>query len=218
MRRRGFAGATLSATAWIAGCMSIDLGAEAAPKVQLALRDSGPAPTRRAAPIVDALLIQPLPGDALVDTAAIVYSRREHEYATYQLATWTDRPLRTLPRLLQHRLEAHGVAGAVGLQGDPLRADWLLTLAVEMLVHDVAIPPGEARLTFGAELYDRRQRVRVARRRFTVAVPAERADAPAAAAAMSTALTRAFDELVPWLEGELLRATGAARQPPAAVN
>lgn len=218
MRRRRFAGATLAATAWIAGCMSIDLGGEAAPKVQLALRDGGPVPGRRAAPIVDALLIQPLPGDALVDTAAIVYSRREHEYATYQLATWTDRPLRTLPRLLQRRLEARGVSSAVGLQGDPLRADWLLTLAVEALVHDVATPPGHARVAFGAELYDRRQRVRVAQRRFATAVPAARADAPAAAAAMSTAVARAFDELVPWLEDELLRATGRPGQPAAAVN
>lgn len=214
MKRRRFVGVTLAAPALLAGCVSVGIGDDAAPVVQLALRDSGAAPVPRGAPIVDALLIQAAPGDALVDTTAIAYSRRAHEYAYYQLATWTERPLRTLPRLLQRRLEARRVAGAVGLAGDPLRADWLLTLAVETLVHDVATPPGAGRVVIDAQLFDRRHRSRVAQRRFGAVVAAERADAAAAAAAMSAAVGQAFDALVPWLEDELQRAAGA-RQPPA---
>ena len=214
MKRRHLVGATLAAPALLAGCVSIGVGDDAAPVVQLALRDGdgAGAVAPREAPIVDALLLQPVPGDALVDTTAIAFSRRPHEYAYYQLSTWTDRPLRTLPRLLQRRLEARRVAGAVGLAGDPLRADWLLTLAVEALVHDVATPPGVGRVALDVQLFDRRHRARVAHRRFAADVPTERADAAAAAAAMSAAVARVFDDLVPWLEDELQRAVGA-RQP-----
>lgn len=217
MRRRAFAGTALTAPAWLAGCMSVSVGEDRAPKVQLALRDGGAMPVARAAPLVDALLIQTLPGDALVDSAAIVYSRREHEYASYQLATWTDRPLRALPRLLQQRLDGRGVAGAVGLVGDPLRADWLVVLTVEALVHDVSTEPGTARVALGVQVVDRRRRARVAQRRFAAAVPSARADASAAVAAMSAAVGELFDAVVPWLEGELQRAVDAPRQP-AAVN
>lgn len=212
VRRRALVGATLTAPALLAGCVSIGSGGDGAPAVQLALRDDAPPPAPRPAPIVDALLIQPAPGDALVDTAAIAYSRRPHEYAYYQFSTWTDRPLRTLPRLLQRRLEARRVAGAVGLAGDPLHADWLVVLAVETLVHDAATLPGVGRVALDVQLFDRRQRTRVAQRRFAAAVPAERAEAAAAAAAISTAVARAFDDLVPWLEDTLQRAV-AARQP-----
>lgn len=211
MKRRSVLGATLAAPALLAGCVSIGVGDDAVPVVQLALRDDAAPPSPRTAPIVDALLIQAQPGDALVDTVAIAYSRRQYEYAYYQLATWTDRPLRTLPRLLQRRLEARRVAGAVGLVGDPLRADWLLTLAVETLVHDVATPPGVGRVVLDVQLFDRRQRSRVAQRRFAAAVPVERADAAAAAAAMSAAVAQTFDALVPWLEEAMQRAAAAGQ-------
>jgi ABC-type uncharacterized transport system auxiliary subunit len=216
MKRRVVVGALATVSTLGAGCVSIGAGEGGGPTVQFALRDGegdGAAVEPRAAPIVDALLIQPLPGDALVDTVAIAFSRRPHEYAYYQLSTWTDRPLRTLPRLLQRRLDARRVADAVGIAGDPLRADWLLTLAVDTLVHDVATPPGVGRIALDAQLFDRRQRARVAQRRFAASVPAERADAASAVAAMSAAVAQAFDALVPWLEDELLRAAAAPRQP-----
>ena len=169
MKRRHAVGATLAAPVLLAGCVSIGVGDEAPPVVQLALRDgdgAGAAAVPRAAPIVDALLIQAVPGDALVDTAGIAFSRRPYEYAYYQLSMWTDRPLRTLPRLLQRRLEARRVAGAVGLAGDPLRAGWLLTLGVETLVHDVATPPGVGRVALDVQLFDRRHRARAGRCRW----------------------------------------------------
>ena len=211
-RRLAAALGTAFAGAALGGCVNVGIGSEAAARRHLALRDAAAGPTaRRSAPLVDALLIQPQPGQAVADTLTIAYSRREHEHALYQLSSWTERPVRQLPRLLQQRLEARGVAGAVGLLGDPMRADWLLTLAVDTLHHDVREPPGVARLAITAELFDRRTRTRIARRRFDAARPSVRADAPAAAEALSTAVAEAFDALVPWLEEALQRAAAAPR-------
>ena len=124
--------------------------------MQLSLTDARPDVTRRAQTIVDALLIQAQPAQALGDTQAIAYSRRENEYAFYQYATWTERPVRRLPQLLQRRLQARGVATAVGMLGDPLRADWLLVIGVDDLHHDVRVAPGRGRSPAG----DRRRSVR----------------------------------------------------------
>jgi ABC-type uncharacterized transport system auxiliary subunit len=201
----------LLASTGLAACVSVGIGTDAPVQAQYRLHDAAPPPVRRAEPLVPGLLIQPLPADATADTVAIAYSRRANEFAYYQLATWTERPVRQVPRLLQQRLEARGVAGAVGLVGDPLRADWLLTLAIDALHHDVSTSPGEGRVVLTAELFDRRSRTRLARRQFAVATAALSADAPAATAALSQALTQAFDGLLPWLEAELQR--GAASAP-----
>jgi ABC-type uncharacterized transport system auxiliary subunit len=193
------------------GGIDIGIGAESPPQTYLALRDPGAAPSRRTEPLVPALVIQALPADALADTAGIAYARKPHEYAYYQLASWTDRPVRQLPRLLQRRLEARGTAADIGQNGDPLRSDWLLTLAVNVLYHDVSVRPGQGRVALTAELHDRRNRRRIARRRFEAAAPAAREDSSSGAEAMSVATGRVFDELVPWLEAELERAAAASR-------
>jgi ABC-type uncharacterized transport system auxiliary subunit len=191
----------------LAACVSIGAGASDPPHAHFALHDPGLAatPARAQPPLVPALLIQPVPAGAAADTASIAYSRRAGEYAFYQLASWDERPLRALPRLLQRRLETRALAGAVGLLGDPMRADWLLTLGVEALHHDVDVSPGVARVGLVAELYDRRAQVRVARRHFEAAAPAAGAGPGAGAAALSAATAQAFDAIVPWLEGELQR-------------
>lgn len=202
--RRGLA---LLAPFVLAGCVAVSVGNEGAPHTQHRLNDSTATQVqRRTTPLVPALLIQPLPGDALTDTVAMAYARRANEFAFYQFATWTERPVRQIPRLLQRRLEARGVAAAVGQLGEPLRADWLLTVAVETLHHDVSTPPGSARLAISVELFDRRSRIRVARRHFDTAVPMAQADSATAAAALSQAVGQVFDELVPWLELELAEA------------
>jgi len=190
----------------LVGCISVGVGGDVPRHVQYRLHDDGVAMARRAEPLVPALLIQPLPADALADTLSIAYSPRANEFALYQLASWTERPVRQLPRLLQQRLQARGVAAAVGVLGDPLRADWLLTIGVDTLHHDIGAAPGQARVALSAELFDRRDRRRVARRNFEAAVPTLSADSSAAAAAMSLAVTQTFDALVPWLESELTAA------------
>jgi ABC-type uncharacterized transport system auxiliary subunit len=194
----------------LAGCISVGVGGDQPRQVQYRLHDDGAAMSRRAEPLVPALLIQPLPADALADTLSMAYSPRANEFALYQLASWTERPVRQLPRLLQQRLQARGVAAAVGVIGDPLRADWLLTIGIDTLHHDISVAPGQARVALTAELFDRRDRRRVARRNFEAAVPTPSADSSAAAAAMSLAVTQTFDALVPWLESELAAAATKA--------
>ena len=194
----------------LAGCVSVGLGGDVPAQAQYRLNDMATSAQRLPAPIVPALLIQPLPADATGDTVSIAYSRRPHEFAHYQFASWTERPLRQLPRLLQQRLEQRGVANAVGVIGEPMRADWLLAIAIDTLHHDVSDPPGQGRVAITAELFDRRNRMRISRRQFAVAVPSASADAPAAAVAMSAALTQVFDQLLPWLEVELQQAAAKA--------
>ena len=194
----------------LAACVSVKLGGDVPAQAQYQLHDAAAPAARRAEPIVAALLIQPQPADATADSAALAYSRRANEFAYYQLAAWTERPVRQVPRLLQQRLEARGIAGAVGIIGDPLRADWLLTIAIDTLHHDVSVAPGQGRMAISAELFDRRSRTRIARRQFVAAVPAASADAAGAAAAMSAALTQAIDGLTPWLEAKLQKAAAKA--------
>jgi len=200
----------LAASLALAACVSVGVGGDGVPHAYYVLDDPATAPARRAEPLVAALLIRPLPADAVADTVSIAYSRRANEIAFYQLASWTERPVRRLPRLLQRRLEAAGVAAAVGTLGEPLRADWLLTIGVDTLHHDVAAPPGQARFALTAELFDRRSRTRVARRQFEASAPSASADSAAAAAAMSQTVAQVFDALVPWLERELQSATAKA--------
>ena len=194
----------------LAACVSVGIGGEPAPQAYYLLHDATTAtPPRRAAPLVDALLIQPTPAGALADTVSIAYSRHPYEYGYYQLAFWTERPVRQLPRLLQQRLEARGIAAAVGIVGEPLRADWLLAIGVDTLHHDVSALPGQARFVLTAELFDRRSRTRIARRQFEASAPTARADSAAAAIALSQAVGQVFDALLPWLEDELQRAAPA---------
>lgn len=206
MKRTSWPAALALALA-LAGCVSVELGGEPPAHLQLVLRDAAQAPVARLGkPIVPALLIQPQPSSALADTLSIAYSRQDHAFAFYQFASWTERPVRQLPHLLQQRLEARGVAGAVGLVGDPMRADWLLAVGVDELFHDARAEPGAARLAMTVDLFDRRSHVRVAHRRFEASAATARGDSTAAAQAMSLAVAQAFDELLPWLEGELQRA------------
>ncbi len=204
----------------LSACVSVGLGGDAPVQTQYRLHDDGAAMARLAEPLALALVIQPMPSDALADTASIAYSRRANEFAFYQLAVWTERPVRQVPRLLQQRLQARGVAAAVGIAGEPLRADWLLTLGVDTLHHDVSVPPGQARVKLTAELFDRRSRSRVARQQFEAHAPTPTADSAAAAAAISLAVAQAFDALVPWLETELTTAAkkGAPQSASAAAR
>jgi ABC-type uncharacterized transport system auxiliary subunit len=194
--------------AGLGACVSVGSSEGAAPHLHLLLRDAAPTDVQPLpSPLVHALLIQPQPGNALADTTSIAYARRAHAYAFYQLASWTERPVRQVPRLLQQRLERRGLAGAVGLLGDPLQADWLLTLAVDDVHHDVSRDPGVARMALTVDLFDRRSRTRVARHQFRAESTALRADSAAAAAAMSQCVATLFDALLPWLEQALSAAT-----------
>ena len=200
---------SVAPAALLGGCITIDLAEPTETQLQYRWHDDGAPPTPLARPLVDALLLQPVPGATMADTTGIAYTHGHQAFAYYQYASWTERPLRTLPRLLQQRLEARGSAGTTTLLGDQQRAEWLLTLAIDELHHDASSEPGSARLVVTAELFQRHARQRVARQRFAQSVPLARADAAAAVDGLSTALTRTLDALQSWLEEALKRAVAA---------
>jgi ABC-type uncharacterized transport system auxiliary subunit len=192
----------------LGGCVTVDIGGESPAYVQYVLSDAGPMPARRTAPIADSLLIQTDLGDPLADSLSIAYARRSGERALYQLATWTDRPARRIPQLLQRRLEARGSFGAVAALGQPLHADWLLAVAVDDIHHDLVTEPGSARLAVRASLFDRRKRTLIAQHEFRADAAVAAANSASAATAMNQALAQVLDALVPWLEQAVERARG----------
>jgi ABC-type uncharacterized transport system auxiliary subunit len=200
MRRR--AALSFAAVAWLAGCVSINVGSADAPALTFyVLADARPA--KVAAPSEQPfgpLAIQGVAGDPLADSIALVFSRRDGERAVYQFASWSERPSRRLAQLAQQRLEAGGRFASVTLLGQPIAADWLLSLTLDTLVHDVSASPGRAQLALRAELINRRDRSLVASRTFAAAPPVAEATAPAAVAAFGTAVADVLDPLTAWVE------------------
>jgi ABC-type uncharacterized transport system auxiliary subunit len=187
----------------LGACVNLGVGNEATPQRQFVLQDAGLAAQARMVQQVPALLVQILPSSAAAETLSMAYAPRADELAFYQFATWADRPVRRIPQLLVQRLEVAGVAAAAGELGGPLTGDWLLTLRIDHLAHEMATPPGAGRVQVTAELYNRRQPGRVARQRLDASAPVASADSAAAATALSVALGRVFDALLTWLQAEL---------------
>ena len=200
MKRR--AALSIAAASLLAGCVSVSVGSADTPAVTYyVLADARPA--AGAAPAgkpLAPLAIQGLAGDPLADSIAVVFSRREGERAVYQFASWSERPSRRLAQLAQQRLQAGGRFASVTLLGQPIAADWLLSLTLDTLVHDVSTSPGRAQLVLRAELISRRDRSLVASRTFTAAPPVAEAAAPAAVTAFAAAAADVLDQLSAWVE------------------
>lgn len=194
--------AAAAAGVLLAGCVSVSVGSADTPAlIYFVLADARPAPVAAPSPGASArLAIQANGSDPLTDSTTIVYSRRPGERALYQFAAWSERPSRRLALLAQQRLEARGRFASVTQLGQPVQTDWLLTLAIETLVHDVSTTPGQAQVSVRAELIHRGDRSRVAQRVFTAAPPVAEAAAPAAVAAFGTATADVLDQLVDWVE------------------
>lgn len=189
------------ATAPLAGCVSVSVGTADAPGITYyVLEDARPAAPASAAGATVRLAIQPVGGDPMADSIALVYARRPGERAVYQFASWTERPSRRVAQLAQQRLQARGRFAAVTQLGQPVTSDWLLTLALDTLVHDVAGTPGRARIVVRAELIRRADRTLVAQRSFDAAPPVAEAAAPAAVGAFAVAVADVLDPLAAWVE------------------
>ncbi len=195
--------ATFVGSALLAGCVSVEIGASDTPGITyFVLDDARPAVGSSSAGAKGALAVHGVGTDPLTDSTAIVYSRRAGERGLYQLAAWTERPTRRLVQLAQQRLESRGAFSSVTQLGQPLPADWLLTLAVEQMFHDVSSTPGRAHLVLRANLIDRRagERGQVAAARFSAAPEVAEATAAAAAKAFAAATADVLDQLAAWVE------------------
>jgi len=186
----------------LSGCVSVSVGSADVPGMTYyVLADARPATAEPTAANAKArIAVQGIGADPLADSIPIVYARRAGERAFYQFASWTERPSLRLALLAQQKLEARGRFASVTQLGQPVDSDWLLTLALETLVHDVSSTPGRVQLSVRAELIHRRDRSRVAQRTFTVAAPVGEAAAPAAVAAFAVATADVLDPLAEWVE------------------
>lgn len=199
------------ATTLLAGCVSVRVGSSDAPGMTYHVLVDARAMTSRATTGAGSarLAIQPISGDPLADSTVLVFSRRAGERAMYQFASWSERPSRRISQLAEQRLEARGRFASVTQLGQPVHTDWLLTLALENMVHDVSRTPGQVQISMRAELIRRADRIRVGQRVFAASSPATEAAAPAAVAAFAVATADLLDQLADWVE-----ATVAANSKP----
>jgi ABC-type uncharacterized transport system auxiliary subunit len=186
----------------LAGCVSVSVGAADVPAISyFVLADARPLSASPQATGTSArLAIQAIGADPFADSTAIVYSPRAGQRAVYQFASWTERPSQRLAQLAQQRLQARARFAVVTQLGQPVDSDWLLSITLESLVHDVSSTPGRAQLALRAELIHRRDRSLVAQRAFTAASPVAEAAAPEAVGAFAVATADVLDLLVDWVE------------------
>jgi len=182
----------------VAGCFSIGLGGEGTALSQYRLTDLSPQVEPRATSIDRRLLLSTLPSESIGDTYSMAYTRAVQQRQFYQFASWTDRPSERVVNLLSQRIEARRIFDSVARLGSGVGGGLILNVGVNELVHDVTA--GTARVEVTAELIERRGRNLVERKRFIASAPVAQENAPAAAAALSRALTTLLDEIVPWLE------------------
>lgn len=189
----------LCIAALIGGCINLGLGgSESTALAQYRLEDTSPKTTPRATPIDRRLLISTLPSETIGDTYSMAYTRVAQQRQFYQFASWTDRPSARVVQLLIERIEARAAFESVSRLGGGVGGGLILNVGVNEFVHDVS--SSTARIEVTAELIERRGRVLVDRKRFTVSAPVAQESAPSAVAAWSQAVTKLLDELVPWLE------------------
>lgn len=200
--RRAVATPPAAAALMLAGCVSVSLGNADAPGVTyFVLADARPpASATASATGAPRLAIQASGADPLADSVSMVFSRRPGEQALYQFAAWSERPSRSLALLAQDRLLAGGRFASVTQIGQPVASDWLLTLRLEQMLHDVGQTPGLARVAVRAELVDRRERAVIGQRQFAASAPVAEPAAAPAAAAFGVATAEVLDQLTPWVE------------------
>ncbi len=184
--------------AFTAGCISLGLGGGENPQAQYRLEDLSPKASPRTTPFEQRLLISTIPSESIGDTYSMAYTRAPQQRQFYQFASWAERPSSRVVQLLAARLQARDMFESVSQLGGGIGGGVVLNIGVNEFVHDVRT--GTARVEVTAELIQRRGRALVERRQFAASAPVAEENAPAAAAALSRALTTVLDELVPWLE------------------
>jgi ABC-type uncharacterized transport system auxiliary subunit len=194
----------------LAGCVSVDVGSsDSNVRTQYRLDDLAPPPGPAGKTVPRSLVVVSMPSLGIGDTFAMAYSRAPQQRALYQNASWAERPSNRVVQLLVRRLDAGAAFASVTELGSGVGGDLVLNVTVNELVHDTVAARGRLELT--AELVDRATRTLVARRRFSAEAPVAQENARGAVEALSQALTRVLDEVVPWLEASAARLPAAAR-------
>lgn len=203
----GFAASLL-----LVACVSVDVGSGGGPQQKLFVFDAPRAATQSGAATQagaakaerPVLRLEVVSGDPMADTTSIAYSKRAGERATYQLASWTEPPVRRLAQVVQRRLESRGKVEVVQL-GQPVEARALMVLSIESIVHDLSGDPDRAHLSVRAELIDRDARKRIDLQTFSAQPAVEEANSSAAVDALNRALDQVLEQLAPWVEAHMAK-------------
>jgi ABC-type uncharacterized transport system auxiliary subunit len=145
------------------------------------------------------LLLRDTETPGVFQSVRLVYSRAPGALSYYQYARWSDAPARSLNTLMRQRLNDSGLYGAVAPLGAGVLADYQLNTRLQDFFHDVAQPPGVARVSLEAELVNRRDARLIARQVFQAEAPVASHDARGAATGLGLASGRVLDELTAWL-------------------
>jgi cholesterol transport system auxiliary component len=194
-----------SATLMVSSCVSLFPGENTPMQLWYELRDGGAQHAGVASPQAAkarpyTLLIGPVASTAFYDGHLLAFSADGRTRAYYQFAAWSERPAKRLGLLVERRLAGHGGFASVAQSTSGVRGQLLLNLRLDECLHDVSSTPGQAQLSFSAELIDWRSRTLIARRSFEGRAPVSEPNAAAAASALSQALGAQLDALTAWVE------------------
>lgn len=174
--------------AWLAGCAA--MGDRPAHRYYVLEPRSTTTTTRGIA-----VAAAPTTAASFYDTQDIAYSRSPGTRGYYQFNHWTERPQRVIHAELLARF---------GRAAD----GYILATHLVELYHDAADVPGTVRITIAAELIDRAHRATVSRRTFSRTAPAASHDASGAVAGFDDASGRILDDIVEWVDGEVVSRSG----------
>lgn len=195
----------LWAAVLMSACVSLFPGENTPKQLWYELRDpraqdAGAAPAQGAKAKPYTLLIGPVASTAFYDGNQLAFSADGKTRAYYQFAAWTERPAKRLGMLVEKRLAGRDSFASVAQSTSGVRGQLLLNLRLDECLHDASSTPGQAHLSFTAELIDWRNRKLIARRAFEGRAPVSEPNAAAAASALSQALGGQLDALSAWVE------------------
>lgn len=195
----------LWATLLLSACVSLFPGENTPMQLWYELSDagaqaSGTAPVESRKARQHTLLIGPVASTSFYDGNLLAFSADGRTRAYYQFAAWTERPAKRLGMLVEKRLAGRGMFASVAQSTSGVRGQLLLNLRLDECWHDASSTPGQAHLSFTAELIDWRSRTLIARRSFEGRAPVVEANAAAAATALSQALGSQLDALSAWVD------------------
>ncbi len=158
-----------------------------------------PAANSGATPSDATLIVLPTVAASFYATQEMAYSKAEGVRAYYQFSNWTEPPETAVTRALIDRIDAAHLFRTVAVAGGGVRGTLVLSTQLLEIYHDASSSPGTAKIVVAAELRDTAKHTVLARRTFSVAVPAASFDAGGAVQGFRIGLGRLGDELTAWL-------------------
>lgn len=186
----------------LSGC-SFQLGGSATAKSFYTLGRIDPASVAHFERRPQRLLIRDPLASGFINSQKILFSRDPLERGQYQFASWVDTPPKLFGDLLERALDLSGLFLTIARQSSVTKADLQLNTDIEEFYHDTSDEPGVARIEIAAELVDFRERVIIASKRFTKAVPVKDYDARGAAEAFSKGIREILAEMTEWLAAQI---------------